>query len=237
MADGPVRWRGGRGEEVALPRPSRGLAVSDRLAGAFRPDRGDGLREASDCLRFRLCMEVVEDGMIEDGMTRFIVESGPWAIWAASTDDKSAPASKKASPRCERARRLRALERSRRRSRLVGWQSRRLLHRSARAGRDTRDAALLPRALAPGLAAGRPARFRIRITLAAPTLLVADSCRCGWRHLHLVQGYPTDSPDDVLWTVGLLQRLTFGIGRGANVKVRRQGKTWPEKFWRGPTMR
>src|ERR1700757_3514749 len=62
----------------------------------------------------------------------------------------------------------------------------------------------------PKLAAGRPARFRIRITLAAPTLLVADSCRCGWRHLHLVQGYPTDSPDDVLWTVGLLQRLTFG---------------------------
>jgi hypothetical protein len=109
MADGPVRWRGGRGEEVALPRPSRGLAVSDRLAGAFRPDRGDGLREASDCPRFRLCMEVVEDGMIEDGMTRFIVESGPWAIWAASTDDKSAPASKKASPRTANESAYRAL--------------------------------------------------------------------------------------------------------------------------------
>jgi poly(hydroxyalkanoate) depolymerase family esterase len=53
--------------------------------------------------------------------------------------------------RCGRACRLRALECSRCWPRLVGRQSRRLLHRSARAGRDEGDAALLPRAFAPGL--------------------------------------------------------------------------------------
>jgi Ribbon-Helix-Helix transcriptional regulator family len=50
------------------------------------------------------------------------VKSAPWTRLHPHEPD-----------RCERARRLRALERSRRRSRLVGWQSRRLLHRSARA--------------------------------------------------------------------------------------------------------
>ena len=44
---------------------------------------------------------------------------------------------------------LRALERPWRRPRLVGRQSRRLLHRSARAGRDKGNAALLPCALGP----------------------------------------------------------------------------------------
>ena len=48
---------------------------------------------------------------------------------------------------------LRTLEHPRRRPRMVGRQSRRLLHRSARAGRDEGNAALLPRAFAP--AAGR----------------------------------------------------------------------------------
>ena len=45
---------------------------------------------------------------------------------------------------------LRALEHSRCRPRVVGRQSRRLLHRSARAGRDEGNAALLPRAFASG---------------------------------------------------------------------------------------
>ena len=46
---------------------------------------------------------------------------------------------------------LRALEHSWCRPRVVGRQSRRLLHRSARAGRDEGNAAFLPRAFAPGL--------------------------------------------------------------------------------------
>ena len=49
---------------------------------------------------------------------------------------------------------LRALEHSRCRPRLVGRQSRRLLHRSARAGRDEGNAAFLPRAFARGLGPG-----------------------------------------------------------------------------------
>ena len=47
-----------------------------------------------------------------------------------------------------RARNLRALEHSRCRPRMVGRQSRRLLHRSARTGRDEGNAAFLPRAFA-----------------------------------------------------------------------------------------
>jgi hypothetical protein len=50
-----------------------------------------------------------------------------------------------------RARHLRALEYSRCRPRLVGRQSHRLLHRSARPGRQEGNAAFLPRSFAPGL--------------------------------------------------------------------------------------
>jgi pimeloyl-ACP methyl ester carboxylesterase len=58
--------------------------------------------------------------------------------------------------RCGRACHLRALEHSRCRPRLVGRQSRRLQHRSARAGRDTGNAAFLPHALgASGTAAAQ----------------------------------------------------------------------------------
>ena len=53
--------------------------------------------------------------------------------------------------RRRRAGDLRALEHSRCRPRMVGRQSRRLLHRSARAGRDEGNAAFLPRAFARGL--------------------------------------------------------------------------------------
>ena len=49
---------------------------------------------------------------------------------------------------------LRALEYPRRRPCVVGRQSRRLLHRSARAGRDEGNAAFLPRAFARGLGPG-----------------------------------------------------------------------------------
>ena len=61
--------------------------------------------------------------------------------------------------RRERAGDLRALEHSWRRPRLVGRQPRRLLHRSARAGRDEGNAAFLPRAFACGtleVKAGKP---------------------------------------------------------------------------------
>jgi hypothetical protein len=59
--------------------------------------------------------------------------------------------------RCGRARRLRTLECTWCRPRLVRWQSRRLLHRSAWAGRDEGDAPLLPRAFARGLVGPRNA--------------------------------------------------------------------------------
>ena len=115
-----------------------------------------------------------------------------------------------------RARRLRALECSRRRPRLVGRLSCRLLYRSARAGRDEGNVALLPRAFAFGLvgvhkALRRPARRRISDQLSVAIAACGDFRCGGWRRPRLIRSYP-------------LNGLTISSGR-RHLAPRRQARS------------
>ena len=133
-------------------------AASD-LPSAFVAMRQGGgseqLRRPDRRCRPSFSMATATPRCIPNNGGRIVEQSAKAAGLKAKVIDGRVPGWARLHPhkpdRCGRASDLRALEYSRCRPRLVGRQSRRLLHRSARAGRDEGNAAFLPRAFAPGL--------------------------------------------------------------------------------------